>query len=218
MKENKTKKSNKKKTANKNVTKKTVKVENKKETVKTEKKQDNKKEVVKVEKIEKKEKNNEIMPVTNNEMVKLVKIVLLITAIFLIFYGITILVTDNRKEEQTPTDVTIQYDEILLSSLFEQPNSEYYVLVTKEDDDYAGVYSVYTSKYQSKENKLRLYTANLSNGFNSSYEAEESNINITKIEELKLKDSTLLKISNKKIVAAYEGSTKIIEHLKSISK
>ena len=29
-----------------------------------------KKEVVKVEKIEKKEKNNEIMPVTNNEMVK----------------------------------------------------------------------------------------------------------------------------------------------------
>lgn len=210
MKENKTKKSNKKKTANKNVTKKTVKVENKKETVKTEKKQDNKKEVVKVEKIEKKEKNN--------EMVKLVKIVLLITAIFLIFYGITILVTDNRKEEQTPTDVTIQYDEILLSSLLEQPNSEYYVLVTKEDDDYAGVYSVYTSKYQSKENKLRLYTANLSNGFNSSYEAEESNTNTTKIEELKLKDSTLLKISNKKIVAAYEGSTKIIEHLKSISK
>ena len=214
MKDNKTKKSNKKKTANNNVNKKTVKVENKKETKKVE----NKKEVVKIEKAKVEEKNKEIMPTTNNEMVKLVKIVLLITAIFLIFYGITLLVTEKKAEETSVTEATIQYDEILLSSLFEQPNNEYYVLVTKEDDDYLGVYSVYTSKYQSKENKLRLYSANLSNGFNSSYEAEESNLNTTKIEELKLKDSTLLKISNKKIVAAYEGSTNIIEHLKSISK
>ena len=205
MKDNKTKKSNKKKTANNNVNKKTVKVENKKE-------------VVKVEKVKVEEKNKEIMPTTNNEMVKLVKIVLLITAIFLIFYGITLLVTEKKAEETPVTEATIQYDEILLSSLFEQPNNEYYVLVTKEDDDYLGVYSVYTSKYQSKENKLRLYSANLSSGFNSSYEAEESNLNTTKIEELKLKDSTLLKISNKKIVASYEGSTKIIEHLKNISK
>ena len=141
-----------------------------------------------------------------------------ITAIFLIFYGITLLVTEKKAEETPVTEATIQYDEILLSSLFEQPNNEYYVLVTKENDDYLGVYSVYTSKYQSKENKLRLYSANLSSGFNSSYEAEESNLNTTKIEELKLKDSTLLKISNKKIVASYEGSTKIIEHLKNISK
>ena len=213
MKDNKTKKSNKKKTANNNVNKKTVKVENKNETKKVEKK-----EAVKVEKVKVEEKNKEIMPTTNNEMVKLVKIVLLITAIFLIFYGITLLVTEKKAEETPVTEATIQYDEILLSSLFEQPNNEYYVLVTKEDDDYLGVYSVYTSKYQSKENKLRLYSANLSNGFNSSYEAEESNTNTTKIEELKLKDSTLLKISNKKIVASYEGSTKIIEHLKNISK
>ena len=213
MKDNKTKKSNKKKTANNNVNKKTVKVENKNETKKVEKK-----EAVKVEKVKVEEKNKEIMPTTNNEMVKLVKIVLLITAIFLIFYGITLLVTEKKAEETPVTEATIQYDEILLSSLFEQPNNEYYVLVTKEDDDYLGVYSVYTSKYQSKENKLRLYSANLSSGFNSSYEAEESNLNTTKIEELKLKDSTLLKISNKKIVASYEGSTKIIEHLKNISK
>lgn len=213
MKDNKTKKSNKKKTANNNVNKKTVKVENKKEIKKVEKK-----EVVKVEKVKVEEKNKEIMPTTNNEMVKLVKIVLLITAIFLVFYGITLLVTEKKTEETPVTEATIQYDEILISSLFEQPNNEYYVLVTKEDDDYLGVYSVYTSKYQSKENKLRLYSANLSSGFNSSYEAEESNLNTTKIEELKLKDSTLLKISNKKIVASYEGSTKIIEHLKNISK
>ena len=214
MKDNKTKKSNKKKTANNNVNKKTVKVENKKEIKKVE----NQEVVVKVEKVKVEEKNKEIMPTTNNEMVKLVKIVLLITAIFLIFYGITLLVTEKKAEETPVTEATIQYDEILLSSLFEQPNNEYYVLVTKENDDYLGVYSVYTSKYQSKENKLRLYSANLSNGFNSSYEAEESNLNTTKIEELKLKDSTLLKISNKKIVASYEGSTKIIEHLKNISK
>ena len=214
MKDNKTKKSNKKKTANNNMNKKTVKVENKNETKKVE----NKKEVVKVEKVKVEEKNKEIMPTTNNEMAKLVKIVLLITAIFLVFYGITLLVTENKTEETPVTEATIQYDEILLSSLFEQPNNEYYVLVTKEDDDYLGVYSVYTSKYQSKENKLRLYSANLSSGFNSSYEAEESNLNTTKIEELKLKESTLLKISNKKIVASYEGSTKIIEHLKNISK
>lgn len=165
----------------------------------------------------KKEKKETTVPVTNNEMVNLIKIVLIVTAIFLIFYGITTLVTDkNSNNDTNPADVTIQYDEILLGTLFEQSNSEYYVLVTTEDDYYVATYSGLVSSYKAKENSLRVYTSNLDNGFNKSYKAEETKIS-NDLKELKLTGSTLLKIKDKNIVASYQG-TDITDHLNSLLK
>lgn len=156
---------------------------------------------------------------SSNEITNLIKMILIVTAVFLIFYGITVLVTKNRKNEKAPqTEPSIQYDEILLGNLLEQPNEEYYVLVTLEDDQYVSAYTTYMSTYASKKSHLRAYKANLDGGFNKTYKAEQSHTNITSIKDLKLKESTLLKIGNKKIVAVYEGNTKIIEHLKSLIK
>jgi len=165
----------------------------------------------------KKEKKETKPPVTNNEMVNLIKIVLIVTAIFLIFYGITTLVADkNSNDDTNPEDVVIQYDEILLGTLFEQSNSEYYVLVTIEEDYNVQTYSSLVSSYKAKENSLRVYTSNLDNGFNKSYKAEETKVS-NNLQELKLKGSTLLKIKDKTIVGSYEGND-IINHLNSLLK
>ena len=150
-------------------------------------------------------------------MVNLIKIVLIVTAIFLIFYGITTLVTDKNSDNNTnPDDVVIQYDEILLGTLFEQPNTEYYVLVTTEGDNNTQAYSSLLSSYKAKENSLKIYTSNLNNGFNKSYKAEETKIS-NDLKELKLKGSTLLKINDKTIVASYAGND-IMNHLNSLLK
>ena len=169
------------------------------------------------EKVEEKEtKKGTNAPVTNNEMVNLIKIVLIVTAIFLIFYGITTLVTDKSNSGTNPEDVVIQYDEILLGTLFEQSNAEYYVLVTAEEDYNVQTYSSLVSSYKAKENSLRVYTSNLDNGFNKSYKAEETKIS-NNLQELKLKGSTLLKIKDKTIVAHYEGND-IMNHFNSLLK
>ena len=174
------------KKGNKNISKKTTEKFNTKKELKE------KAEVkgLKSKKQENKKNSKESKPaVTNNEMKNLIKIVLVITAVFLIFYGITTLVTNKDDNNNTDSkEVTIQYDEILLGSLFDQPASDYYVLVTKEDDEYAAAYSTYVSKYSSKENAIRVYTSNLDNGFNKSFEAEESKTNTSTGEETVIKD------------------------------
>ena len=222
-KNNSTKQTSKKvKTRNENKPKvekeKNVKKENEQKVENT--KKDIKKEPKDKQKFTKKETVTETNPmVDGNEMKNLLIIVAVVTAIFLIFYGITKIVTENKKNdnnEQTG-EVFIQYDEILLGTLLEQPNSEYYVLVTKEDDAYVSTYTNILSIYESKQNSIRVYNASLDNAFNKSYEAEESKIS-DNLSELKLSGSTLLKIKDKKIVQKYEGSTQIVEHLNSLLK
>jgi len=213
------KKSNsKKQTTNKKTQVKKVVSEEPKKNSKKEVKVITKKTEPKTTKTVVKEKINDGR-VTSNEITNLIKIILAVTVIFLIFYGITTLVTKNKKTEQLNTgDVVIQYDEILLGNLLEQPKSEYYVLVTEEDDQYKDTYSTYLNTYKTKENAIRVYSANLDSGFNSAYLSETSNTNINDIKDLKLSTSTLLKVSGKKVVSAYEGNFKIIEHLKTLIK
>lgn len=157
--------------------------------------------------------------VSADEMKNLFKIVLIVTAIFLIFYGITTLIADknNQKESLNSTDVTIQYDEILIGTLFEQSNSEYYVLVTTEEDKNISNYLNLISSYKTKENAKKVYTSNLDNGFNKSYKAEETIIS-NKLEELKLSNTTLLKIKDKTIIESYKNSEEITNHLNTLIK
>ena len=216
----------------KNKNKKLASGSKKKTTNKINSKQTTEKKLVVQDEKQKKEKNTVLNsksnfptkkgePVlkTNDEMLNLIKIILAIVAISLIFYGITTIVTKNNKKDNGLTEeVNIQYDEILVGTLFEQPNSEYYVLVVKDDDYYYSAYTSLLSVYTTKEKSIRVYTADLTNAFNKTYQAEESNIKTTDLQQLKFSDSTLIKIKDKKIVAGYEGSTDIITHLNSLLK
>ena len=218
------KENNKKKKGNKNNSKKqtTKKVTAKKEeNAKVEPKKTNIERKVKVEKtIVKEENKKEVTPILNsNEMKNLLIIILVVTAIFLIFYGITTLVTKNKNKANNKTneETVIQYDEILLGTLFEQTNTEYYVLISKEDDMYLSTYSNLISIYQTSDDSIRVYFADLDNGFNKNYKAEKSNIS-SNLKELKLSGTTLLKIKDKNIISSYEDNVTITAHLNSLLK
>lgn len=154
----------------------------------------------------------------NSEIGKLIKIVFVIACVILVFLLITNVINNIKKDKKDPvTNGTIQYDEILVSNLLTQQNNTYYVLVYDSKDLYFNAYNTYITAYKGSENAQRFYTAVLSNGFNKKYYSEkDSNVVGANIDNLKFKDTTLVKVENGAIVASYEDSTSILNFLKSL--
>ena len=211
------------KKGNKNITQ-SKKVEVKEEKVKV-KEVEIKEEVVSTEtpaakETSKKKKSN----LSNNEFVKLLQLILIVTGIFLAFYLVTWLFTDNsdknEKEEEKP-EVSIQYDEILMSNLLKQKDLEYYVLAYDAEDKYYDSYNMYIYNYSTQKDAKRVYTSVLSNGFNKKFydkELKESVIDAADISKLKLKDTSLIRVRRGTIRNVYEGHEEIINFLSTLGK
>ena len=168
----------------------------------------------------KKKKSN----LSNNEFVKLLQLILIVTGIFLAFYLVTWLFTDNsdenKKEEEKP-EVSIQYDEILMSNLLKQKDLEYYVLAYDAEDKYYDSYNMYIHTYSTQKDAKRVYTSILSNGFNKKFydkELKESVIDAADISKLKLKDTSLIRVRRGTIRNVYEGHEEIINFLSTLGK
>ena len=168
----------------------------------------------------KKKKSN----LSNNEFVKLLQLILIVTGIFLAFYLVTWLFTDNsdenKKEEDKP-EVSIQYDEILMSNLLKQKDLEYYVLAYDAEDKYYDSYNMYINTYSTQKDAKRVYTSVLSNGFNKKFydkELKESVIDAADISKLKLKDTSLIRVRRGTIRNVYEGHEEIINFLSTLGK
>ena len=165
-----------------------------------------------------KEKDNNFFS-DNSEITNLIKIVIAITAIFLVFYLITWVVTKDKEKSEETSDVSIQYNDILLGNLLSQKKDNYYVLAYETDDLYSNTYNMFISMYNNKSDSLKFYYSDLGLKFNQKYYDEESEeTNVMNFEKLKLNTTTLFKISNGKIESAYEGADAIIDYLSSISK
>lgn len=211
----------KKKKGNKNIVQ-SKKVEVKEEKVKE---AEIKEEIVSTEtpaakETSKKKKSN----LSNNEFVKLLQLILIVTGIFLAFYLVTWLFTDNsdknKKEEEKP-EVSIQYDEILMSNLLKQKDLEYYVLAYDAEDKYYDSYNMYIYTYSTQKDAKRVYTSVLSNGFNKKFydkELKESVIDAADISKLKLKDTSLIRVRRGTIRNVYEGHEEIINFLSTLGK
>lgn len=211
------------KKGNKNIAQ-SKKVEVKEEKVKA-KEVEIKEEVVSTEtpaakETSKKKKSN----LSNNEFVKLLQLILIVTGIFLAFYLVTWLFTDNsdenKKEEDKP-EVSIQYDEILMSNLLKQKDLEYYVLAYDAEDKYYDSYNMYINTYSTQKDAKRVYTSILSNGFNKKFydkELKESVIDAADISKLKLKDTSLIRVRRGTIRNVYEGHEEIINFLSTLGK
>lgn len=153
----------------------------------------------------------------DTEISKLIKLIIVVSLIVLIFYGLTVLVNQEKEVENPDTPASIQYDEILIGNVLKQPNEEYYVMIYDDEDYDTSLYSTYLDLYKQKDEAIRIYTSQLNNPLNQNFKAEKSNLDISDISDLKVQSSTLLKINDGKIEEFYEGE-KLVEHLKEISK
>ena len=140
--------------------------------------------------------------------------IILLIALYLIV-GIFVTKTiDFSKKEEEKEEVKIDNTTIFLSSLFDQKDESYYVLIYDKKDTKSNV-EKFLSLYKGREDALTVYTVDSSQSFNSKYIVEkDSNKNPTSIDDLKVISPTLIKIENKQVVEYNEGMDSIIEVFK----
>jgi len=169
----------------------------------------------------KKENNKSKITKNDNELVKLIKIVLIITVIMAIFYGITMLVTKNRElstyeNNGNSEKAVIQYENIMIGTLLNKEENRYYVLIEEDEDQRIVEYDNLIQLASAKEDTPRFYTANLTDSFNKNYLAKEANIT-DNMEEFKVSGTTLIEIKDGKIINTYMNYDEIKEELKSLA-
>jgi len=169
-------------------------------------------------------KNTNGSAVSSDEMSKLIKIIVVLVIIVVVFYLITVLITKNRKKQTNnytsdTTPAVIQYDNIIIGTIFNQVPTEYYVLIKdKENGPYETLLSSYVKTYQSKKDSLKIYNSYMNDVFNKKYIAETSNLNVSSATEFRVSDITLIKISNHSVTESYEGIDNVQMALKNMTK
>lgn len=151
----------------------------------------------------------------NDEFKRLAIIVGVVVAIFVVAYLIIgIFVTKEIKWFQGDNEVkqstTIQYTTILAGETFNQNADEYYVIFADSDGYNYATYETMISKNSDK----KIYLVDLSSPLNQKYVSEESNSGVQSASDLKVKDNTLIKVSNKNNVLYLEGKDNIINQFK----
>lgn len=144
----------------------------------------------------------------NDEITKLVKLILLVTLIMVVFYFITSIVTSkaNAKkvaQKKQSEAVTIQYENIIIGSMLNK-DGDYYVLIEKEDDNNLSEYETTIQTISVNEEAPNIYKANLTDSFNKIYLSDTNNFD-SNLENFKVSGTTLLKISNHQIAETYDN-------------
>lgn len=134
---------------------------------------------------------------------QLVMYIVIIMAVLLIFYGITLIIANKQNNNviNPENEAVIDYDTILVQDIYNQNQASYYIFAYIEEDENVTSYNNLIETYSNLEESLKVYTIELDSAFNKKYVKEESNF------ENKMptfKGTTLLKIENKKIVDVYE--------------
>ncbi len=167
----------------------------------------------------KKIKNKNTMA-TGNELVNLIKIIVIICVVLLIFYFITLFVNKNNSDTSgnyNDTVATIQYDEIIVGEILNRNEKEYLVLVKKENDVNSNLYQSYLSIYSDKENAVRVYSVDLGSIFNAN-SIGDATILENGVENFKFSDSTLLRVNDGIITDSLIGNEQIENYLQELIK
>ena len=130
-----------------------------------------------------------------------------------LFYLITVLVNNSKMglntKEPNKTAATIQYVEILAQDTFSMSPKEYYVLFYDFNGPSASLYDYMLGQYKSVKGHY-IYKVDLGSAFNKSILSDNTNKSVQSASDLKVKDATLIKISNGKNVKYVEGNSQVI--------
>jgi hypothetical protein len=152
-----------------------------------------------------------------NEIKRFIIIVLVISVLVGIVYGVTELL---KKEERNTTvaEGEIDYNVLSVGMLLNRPEKEYYVLIYDKEDSDAVLYSELINSYMTSKDSLKIYYCDLGNKLNRDYynvnNDNKSNPNAKSIKELDLGELTLIKVEKGKITKYIEKYDSIKNELK----
>lgn len=147
----------------------------------------------------------------------IITILVVLTVLCSIYVGSALFITKElnwfglNEKETTPVDTDNGVkNTILAKQIFNQKEEEYYVYFY--DFDNADDKLQITNMVNDKLTDEKVYKVDISNALNSNYVTDsESNKKAKKLEDLKVKNYTLIKISADKIVKYYEENEIIKE-------
>jgi len=148
-----------------------------------------------------------------NEIKNLVLLVLCVTIIFFMFYGLTVLIM--KKDKEVKNIDKIDFNQILISDLLAQPDKNYYVLITIENDQNKSTYDSLKEEYYKKENHKTIYNANLNDPLNKLFVGDTTSLE-GNVLDFRFDKSTLVEIEEGTIKSIYEGSIDILAKLNDI--
>lgn len=176
-------------------------------------KEDNKKKAIK----DARRKLNYAKTSDGEEFGRLIKIILIVTVIMVVFYGVTVVVTNKVKEakdEQSSESQGIQYDNIMVGSML-KINGNFYVLIEDQDDSRISEYDTLKQTIAANPDAPKIFVADLSDSFNSSYLSSESNYE-SDMTKFRVTGTTLVKIEDHKITETYDSYDEINDKLKEL--
>lgn len=152
---------------------------------------------------------------TEKQMINVLKIIFVVLVFLSAFYLLTLMiVSDDDKNDDESLETAIQYEEILAGSSLTMNDSEYLVVYYDFSDAGLSELSSAISSYNSI-GSLRIYTVDMSNGFNSKYvSSDKSNVEPESAKDLLINGPTLIKISDGKVAEYIEGADEVINYLK----
>ena len=142
-----------------------------------------------------------------------IKVFIIILVIFVLFYGLTILVLDrkDKKEKNSNHDypsIKVNSNDIIISDILKQKEDKYYVIAIKGNDD---IYKLYTQNMQDG-----LYNIDLNNALNKAIIGNETIVGENP-KDIRISDTTLFIIENHVITEYYVGSEDVVNKLKAIA-
>lgn len=158
----------------------------------------------------------------NEDVVKLVKILVVVVLVLGLVYFATALATGEinlGKETKEETEVEIQYEEIIAGEILNRIDTEYYVLLFNFTNDDATNLLSLKDNYGYVNNSLPVYIVDLDKKFNSiliPLENEEIIEKPSNVSDLRVKDTTLLKVKGGKVtsrVTTFENVEKTFNDL-----
>ena len=166
-----------------------------------------------------KNKINNISSDSNSNFTRYVYIVCGVIIFICLFYFLTIYITSKNKDESNSDSTkesteVFSYSDIMVGRSFSVSDGEYLVIYyDKSDEDINSKCSSLVSAYGSKEDKLDIYTVDMSNGLNKKYSGEEANTSPTNAGEIVINGPTLIKFNDGNVVDYVEGIDSITSYL-----
>lgn len=155
----------------------------------------------------------------------MIKILVFLIIAFLVFYFITNLIVNHRKEQNDGDISVVDSSKITLNQILNRKENEYYVIATMAslynssyiDTNYINFYNDYINSYKQKEGSYTFYYVDLDDALNKNNISDELNIT-DDISKLKLNDEILFKIKAGSIEKTYVGKEKILDKLSRLEK
>ena len=170
----------------------------------------NRKQVLK--NMKKNKKNAKVIEEDNlvSRFIFTIGIVLVVLIAGYLFIGTFVTKTLFNKTKEEKQEVTIDNNTILAGQIFDQKDAEYYVLIYDVDDEKSSL-----GKWKGLKSSDKIYVVDSGEKLNNKFIVEkDSNKNPTGYSDLKIKNPTLIKVKDKKVIEYTEGE----EEIKNIFK